>query len=144
MASNSKCHLLLLAALLVSVFAAAAATGDYCYPSMGLPSRPLDGCREYVAQQTCGARILGAPSAPIEKLMYQCCLEFSQIRQHCRCEALRYFMGSHPERSGLMNLPGCPIEAQRDFARILPTPRQCNLVTDYSTRYCLEMDKFWQ
>nr|AOA33775.1 avena alpha amylase trypsin inhibitor [Avena strigosa] len=142
MASN--CRLLLLAALLVSVFAAAAATsgGEYCYPSMGLPSRPLYGCREYVAQQTCGPRILGAPSAPIETLMERCCLEFSQIQQHCRCQAVRYLMGSRPERSSLMNLPGCPIEAQRDFARILPTPRQCNLVTDYNTRYCLDMDKF--
>nr|prf alpha amylase inhibitor [Secale cereale] len=29
-------------------------TGPYCYAGMGLPTKPLGGCREYVAQQTCG------------------------------------------------------------------------------------------
>ncbi|KAM0919800.1 hypothetical protein ACQ4PT_007951 [Festuca glaucescens] len=143
MAPKINRSLLLLAALLVSVFAAAAATGDYCYAGMGLPNRPLEGCREYVAHQTCGAGILGAPSVPIETLKRQCCLEFSQVRQHCRCEALRYLMGgaSHPDASSLLALPGCPTEPQRDFARMLPTPAQCNLVTDYNTPFCLAMDE---
>ncbi|KAM0914207.1 hypothetical protein ACQ4PT_011652 [Festuca glaucescens] len=143
MAPKSNCSPLLLAALLVSIFAAAAATGDYCYAGMGLPNLPLQGCREYVAYQTCGAGILGEPSVPVETLKQQCCLEFSQIRQHCRCEALRYLMGgtSHPHASILVALPGCPTEPQRDFARMLPTPAQCNLMTDYNAKYCLAMDE---
>ena len=128
MASNS---LLLLAALLVSIFAAATATGDYCYPSMGIPADPLPSCREYVAHQTCGVGILGAPSLSISTMMERCCLELSQIRQHCRCEALGYAMEM------LINLPRCPREPQRDFAKILVTPAQCNLETKYNTRYCL-------
>jgi hypothetical protein len=144
MAPKSNCSPLLLAALLVSVFAAAAATGDYCYAGFGLPDRPLEGCREYVAHQTCGAGILGAPPVPVETLRQQCCQEFSQIRQHCRCEAVRYFMGgtlSHPHGSSLLARPGCPTEPQRDFARMLPTPAQCNLVTEYNTPFCFEMDE---
>ena len=139
MASKSSCSLLLLAVLLVSIFAAATATGQYCYPGMGIPASPLLSCREYVAHQTCGAGILGAPSVPMEKMRYQCCLELSQIDRHCRCEAIGYFSrrASTHDVGSLQDLPGCPWEPQRDFARILVTPGQCNLETKYLTRYCL-------
>ena len=140
MASKSNCGLLLLAALVASVFAAATATSEYyCYPGMGIPAVPLPSCREYVAHQTCGAGILGAPSLPIATMKERCCLELSQIRQLCRCEALGEFAGrkTPSDVGGLKDLPGCPWEPQRDFARVLVTPAQCNLETVYNTRYCL-------
>uniref|UniRef100_A0ACD5WRY4 Uncharacterized protein n=1 Tax=Avena sativa TaxID=4498 RepID=A0ACD5WRY4_AVESA len=136
-------RLLLLAALLVSVHAAVATRADYCYPFMGLPGRPLEGCREYVAQQTCGTGIIGAPPFPMSALKAQCCQELAKIQQHCRCEALRYFMGpkSHPDESIIMGLPGCPREPQRDFARTLVTPAECNVPTIHNTPFCLAMDE---
>ncbi|CAM0870525.1 unnamed protein product [Alopecurus aequalis] len=142
MASKLSCSFLM-AALLVSVFAAATATGDYCYPGMGIPSNPLPSCRDYVVHQTCGVRILGARYLPVSTMRERCCLELSQIREHCRCEALGYFSErpSTHRANILKDLPGCPWEPQRDFAKILVTPAECNLQTKYNAPYCLKMEE---
>ncbi|KAF7100137.1 hypothetical protein CFC21_101679 [Triticum aestivum] len=144
MASKSSITHLLLAAVLVSVFAAAAATGPYCYPGMGLPSNPLEGCREYVAQQTCGVGIVGSPvsTEPGNTPRDRCCKELYDASQHCRCEAVRYFIGrtSDPNSGVLKDLPGCPREPQRDFAKVLVTPGHCNVMTVHNTPYCLGLD----
>uniref|UniRef100_A0A8I6YCK0 Bifunctional inhibitor/plant lipid transfer protein/seed storage helical domain-containing protein n=2 Tax=Hordeum vulgare subsp. vulgare TaxID=112509 RepID=A0A8I6YCK0_HORVV len=144
MASKSSITPLLLAAVLASVFAAAAATGQYCYAGMGLPSNPLEGCREYVAQQTCGVSIAGSPvsTEPGDTPKDRCCQELDEAPQHCRCEAVRYFIGrrSHPDWSVLKDLPGCPKEPQRDFAKVLVTPGQCNVLTVHNAPYCLGLD----
>ncbi|XBH58524.1 hypothetical protein VPH35_079941 [Triticum aestivum] len=48
--------LLLLAPVLVSIFAATATTKlNHCFLGMGIPSMPLQGYHDYVTQETCGA-----------------------------------------------------------------------------------------
>ncbi|CAM0870523.1 unnamed protein product [Alopecurus aequalis] len=139
MASKSDSNILLLAAILVCIFAAATATGNYCYPGMGIPSEPIPSCRDYVEQATCGVETEGPPYMAKE----QCCRQLAEIPQHCRCDALRYFMGrrSRPDLGGLIDLPGCPREPQRHFVKILVTPGQCNLATIHNAPYCLAMDE---
>ncbi|XP_037462114.1 alpha-amylase/trypsin inhibitor CM2-like [Triticum dicoccoides] len=146
MASKSSITPLLLVAVLVSVFAAAAATGPYCYPGMGIPRNPLEGCREYVTQQICGVGIVGPPvsTEPGNTPWDRCCRELSNASQHCRCEALCYFIGwrSDPNSGMLKDLPECPKEAQRDFAKVLVTPGHYNMMTVHNAPYCLGLDFF--
>ncbi|KAM0919798.1 hypothetical protein ACQ4PT_007949 [Festuca glaucescens] len=146
MASKSNSSLLLLAAVLVSVFAAAAATDSSCYPGVGIPSDPIPNCRHYVEQATCGIETEGPPTMKFLRWSFLpkisnhvCCQELAAIPQQCRCEALRYFMGrkTRPDLGGLIDLPGCPREPQRDFVRILVTPEHCNLTTIHDAPYCL-------
>nr|AOA33785.1 avena alpha amylase trypsin inhibitor-2 [Avena murphyi] len=140
MASNSSRNLLLFATVLLYVFAPAAATRSYCFPGMvGSPSDLIPSCRDYVEQATCGFDTEGPPFMARD----DCCKQLAAIPQHCRCEALRYFIGrrSRPDQiGGLIDLAGCPREPQRDFARILVTPGQCNLATIHNAPYCLAMD----
>ncbi|KAM0919799.1 hypothetical protein ACQ4PT_007950 [Festuca glaucescens] len=143
MASKSKCSLLLLATVLVSVPAAAAADNS-CFTGTGIPRNMLQRCRDYVEQQTCGV-VVADPgiyhgSQP-NFLKERCCWELANISQNCRCEALRYFMGAtpNPDAISLKDLAGCPKEAQMNFVKILVTPGQCNLVTIHNIRYCLPM-----
>ncbi|KAI4964422.1 hypothetical protein ZWY2020_005834 [Hordeum vulgare] len=93
---------------------------------MGLPSNPLEGCREYVAQQTCGVSIAGSPvsTEPGDTPKDRCCQELDEAPQHCR-EAVRYFRAEEP---------------QRDFAKVLVTPGQCNVLTVHNAPYCLGLD----
>jgi hypothetical protein len=146
MASKSKCSLLLLATVLVSVLAAAAA--DSCFTGTGIPSSMLQKCRNYVEKQTCGVIVSHPgflPGIRIEPyfLKERCCWELANISQNCRCEALRYFMGTTPipDAVSLKDHPGCPKDAQINFVKILVTPGQCNLATINNIRYCLNMDK---
>lgn len=140
MASKSEYNLLL-AAVLVSIFAAVAAMGNEdCTPWTGTSiTPPLQSCRDYVEQQACAIDMPGPPYLPKQ----QCCEELANIPQQCRCQALRFFMGpkSRPDLSGLMELPGCPREVQMDTARILTTPGYCNLTTVHNTPYCLAMEE---
>nr|AOA33793.1 avena alpha amylase trypsin inhibitor [Avena sativa] len=149
MASKCNCSLLLLAAILVSVFAASAADNP-CFPKTAPTlSSLLQRCRDYVEQQTCGVE----PSGPFtisvrEQYMVKerCCWELANISQKCRCEALRYLMrktpASLPYEVSLRGMPGCPREAQMNFVRILVMPGQCNLATTHNVRYCSALDKF--
>ncbi|MGG6532912.1 UNVERIFIED_CONTAM: hypothetical protein C3P02_19850, partial [Clostridioides difficile] len=139
MASKSNC-VLLLAAVLVSIFAAVAAIGNEdCTPWMSTLITPLPSCRDYVEQQACRIETPGSPYLAKQ----QCCGELANIPQQCRCQALRYFMGpkSRPDQSGLMELPGCPREVQMNFVPILVTPGYCNLTTVHNTPYCLGMEE---
>ncbi|KAM0914205.1 hypothetical protein ACQ4PT_011650 [Festuca glaucescens] len=143
MASKSNPSLLLLAAVLVSVFAAAAAIDSSCYPGVGIPIEPIPNCRQYAEKAACGVDTQGPP--PMAKQL--CCHELAAIPQQCRCDALRYFMGRkiRPDLGGLIDLPGCPREPQRDLVRILVTPEHCNLATIHNAPYCLGMDESqWQ
>ena len=139
MASKSNNSLLPLATILVSIFAVVAAADNYCYPGKGIPDEPLPSCRDYVEQATCGIETQGPP--PMARM--DCCRQLAEIPQRCRCEALRYLMGrrSRPDLGGLIDLPGCPREPQRDFVKILVTPGQCNLATIHNAPYCLGMDE---
>ncbi|KAM0914206.1 hypothetical protein ACQ4PT_011651 [Festuca glaucescens] len=146
MASKSKCSLLLLATVLISVLAAAAA--DSCFTGTAIPSSMLQRCRNYVEQQTCGVVVTDPgffPGVVSEPYFFKerCCWELANISQNCRCEALRYFMGTTPipDALSLKDLPGCPKEAQMNFVKILVTPGQCNLATIHNIRHCLTMDK---
>nr|AOA33802.1 avena alpha amylase trypsin inhibitor [Avena insularis] len=151
MASKCNCSLFLLAAVLLSIFAAPAASAadNPCFPKTAILSSMLQRCRDYVEQQTCGVE----PSGPFiisvrEPYMVKerCCWEIANIPQKCRCEALRYLMrktpASLPYEVSLRGMPGCPREAQMNFVRILVTPGQCNLATIYNVRYCPALDKF--
>ncbi len=159
MACKSSCSLLLLAAVLLSVLAAASASGS-CVPGVAFRTDLLPHCRDYVLQQTCGTFTPGSkipewmtsasiysPGKPYLAKLY-CCQELAEISQQCRCEALRYFIAlpvpSQPVdprsgnvgESGLIDLPGCPREMQWDFVRLLVAPGQCNLATIHNVRYC--------
>nr|QNT18281.1 alpha-amylase tetrameric inhibitor subunit CM3 [Triticum aestivum] len=159
MACKSSCNLLLLAAVLLSVVAAASASGS-CVPGVAFRTDLLPHCRDYVLQQTCGTFTPGSklpewmtsasifsPMKPYLAKLY-CCQELAEIPQQCRCEALRYFIAlpvpSQPvdPRSGnvsescLIDLPGCPRQMQWDFVRLLVAPGQCNLATIHNVRYC--------
>ncbi|KAL5198885.1 hypothetical protein ABZP36_002397 [Zizania latifolia] len=140
-------NILLLAAVLLSVLAAAAASvGTSCQPGMAIPHNPLRSCRPYVLQRACG--LGGGPPPPhpydwTSKAL--CCQELAAIPEYCRCSALLYFMDGVVTSSGvfegrlLEDLPGCPRERQRGFAATLTTPEECNLGTIHGGPYCLSL-----
>ncbi|KAE8774798.1 Trypsin inhibitor CMc [Hordeum vulgare] len=141
MASCSQ-HLLSAVAIFSVLAGVATATSIYtCYEGMGLPVNPLQGCRFYVASQTCGA----VPLLPIEVMKDWCCRELAGISSNCRCEGLRVFIdrafppsqsqGAPPQLPPLAT--ECPAEVKRDFARTLALPGQCNLPTIHGGAYCV-------
>ncbi|WVZ62458.1 hypothetical protein U9M48_012207 [Paspalum notatum var. saurae] len=136
MASSSRLRprLLLAAAVLLSALAAATASaGTSCVPGLAIPHDPLPSCRLYVAARACG----GFGFGPLPALRRRCCGELEDVPAYCRCEALRVLMdgvvppggpGARPE-GGLLDLPGCPREAQRRVAAGLTADDACGLAT---------------
>ncbi|WVZ62443.1 hypothetical protein U9M48_012195 [Paspalum notatum var. saurae] len=128
-------HLLFLsaaAAVLLSVLLpACAATVDpsACAPGMAIPWPPVPSCRIYAASRACGlGRPYGAAPDPSPVLRARCCRELAAVPPRCRCAALGYMMDSD-EFGRLQDFRGCTRDAQREMARRLTWPAECDLAT---------------
>ncbi|OEL31294.1 Alpha-amylase inhibitor 5 [Dichanthelium oligosanthes] len=120
---------LLLAAVLLSLLAACAATTDptACAPGMAIPIPPVPSCRIYAVSRTCGLGGPYGPQDPSPVFKERCCRELAAVPPRCRCAALEYMMDSDFGR--LQDFRGCTREAQRSLASRLTRAAECDLRT---------------
>ena len=131
MASRSS-YILLSAAVLLSVFAAAAARTNWCEPGLVIPLNPLPSCRTYMVRRACG--VGRRPFVPLPVMKERCCAELEKIVPYCRCSALRTMMDGM--EGGAEMRATCSWGGLLELAPTLVSETECNLVTIHGRPFC--------